>query len=165
MSLEQIPIWGPKPAPSHPQHPLGPITAAEITASAGFIKALWPSDTNLHFKTITLQEPDKADLVPFLVAEHAGLQPPSVERRAFVGYYIRNTEKLHEAVVNLTREEIEYNVRLGPNIHSSADGEEILFVEKIALADEGVKTELAKLKLPEGTVVICDPWIYGILNI
>lgn len=52
-------------------------------------------------------------------------------------------------------------MRLGPNIHSPGDGEEIILVEKIALEDEGVKAEIAKLKLPEGTVVISDPWIYG----
>jgi len=52
-------------------------------------------------------------------------------------------------------------VRLGPNIHSPGDGEEIIMVEKIALEDEAVKAEIAKLKLPEGTVVISDPWIYG----
>lgn len=34
-------------------------------------------------------------------------------------------------------------------------------MEKAALEDEGVKAELAKLQLPEGTVVISDPWIYG----
>jgi len=38
---------------------------------------------------------------------------------------------------------------------------EIVAIEKAALEDEGVKAELAKLKLPEGTVVISDPWIYG----
>jgi primary-amine oxidase len=50
---------------------------------------------------------------------------------------------------------------LGPNVHSAADGDEIVLVEKIALEDEGVKAEIAKLKLPEGTVMISDPWIYG----
>lgn len=46
-------------------------------------------------------------------------------------------------------------------MHSSGDGEEIIQVEKIALEDEAVKAEIAKLQLPEGTVVISDPWIYG----
>lgn len=46
-------------------------------------------------------------------------------------------------------------------MHSNADGDEIVTVEKIALEDEGVKAEVAKLQLPEGTVVISDPWIYG----
>jgi primary-amine oxidase len=70
-------------------------------------------------------------------------------------------DKLHEAVVNLTRGTVESHVRLGPNVHSNSDYGEILMVEKIVLEDEGVKAEIAKLKLPEGTVVVCDPWIYG----
>jgi primary-amine oxidase len=61
----------------------------------------------------------------------------------------------------LSHGKVESNVRLGPYIHSSADGEEIVRVEKIALEDENVKAEIAKLQLPEGTVVISDPWIYG----
>ena len=46
-------------------------------------------------------------------------------------------------------------------MHSNADGDEIILVEKVALEDEGVRAEIAKLKLPEGTVIISDPWIYG----
>jgi primary-amine oxidase len=57
---------------------------------------------------------------------------------------------------------IESNVRLGANVHSNADGDEILMVEKVALEDEGMKAAIAKLQLPEGSVVIVDPWIYGI---
>ena len=56
---------------------------------------------------------------------------------------------------------VEHNVRLGPNNHSWGDAEEIIEIERIALEDEKVKEEIAKLKLPEGTVVISDPWIYG----
>lgn len=63
--------------------------------------------------------------------------------------------------MNLSHRKVESNVRLGQNVHSNADGEEILMVEKIALADEKVKAEIAKLQLPEGAVVISDPWIYG----
>lgn len=73
-------------------------------------------------------------------------------------------DKLHEAIINLSSGFVERNVRLGPCIHSNADGDEIMAVEKIALADEGVKAEIAKLQLPEGTVLISDPWIYGMLN-
>jgi primary-amine oxidase len=63
--------------------------------------------------------------------------------------------------VNLTRRCVESNVRLGPNIHAPGDAEEILNIERIALADEGVQKEIAKLQLPKGTTVISDPWIYG----
>lgn len=64
-------------------------------------------------------------------------------------------------MVNLTQRCVERNVRLGPTVHAPGDAEEILKIEQIALADEGVKKEIAKLQLPEGAVVISDPWIYG----
>jgi primary-amine oxidase len=70
-------------------------------------------------------------------------------------------DKLHEAVVNLSLGKVASNVRLGPCVHSNADADEIINVERIALEDEGVKAEIAKLQLPEGTVIISDPWIYG----
>jgi len=63
--------------------------------------------------------------------------------------------------VNLSKGYVESNVRLGPNMHACADGEEIMRVEQIALEDEEVRREIANLKLPEGSVVVCDPWIYG----
>lgn len=52
-------------------------------------------------------------------------------------------------------------MRLGANEHGNGDYDEILQVEKNALEDERVKAEIAKLNLPEGTVVCADPWIYG----
>lgn len=63
--------------------------------------------------------------------------------------------------MNLTANKVESNLRLGPFIHAPGDGDEIIAIEKAMLEDEGVKAEIAKLKLPEGTVVVTDPWIYG----
>lgn len=54
-------------------------------------------------------------------------------------------------------------MRLGDNVHANGDGDEIVAIENAALADEGVKAEIQKLQLPEGAVVISDPWIYGTL--
>lgn len=56
---------------------------------------------------------------------------------------------------------MESNLRLGANVHGPGDAEEIMLVEQIALQDDGVKAEIAKLGLPEGTGIISDPWIYG----
>lgn len=66
--------------------------------------------------------------------------------------------------MDLSAGKVESNVRLGPNQHGNGDYEEILMVEKNALEDPGVKAALAKLQLPEGTVVCADPWIYGMLH-
>ncbi|KUI59977.1 Copper amine oxidase 1 [Cytospora mali] len=142
-------------------HPLGPLTAAEITQSSDLIKAQWPEGTKFQFKVVTLLEPLKDELVPYLDAEKAGQSPKPIERKSQVVYYLRNTDKLHEAVVNLTSNKVESNVRLGPFIHAPGDGEEIIALETAMLADPGVQAEIEKLKLPEGSVVVSDPWIYG----
>ncbi len=63
--------------------------------------------------------------------------------------------------MNLSDGKVESNLRLGPNVHSTADGREMVEVERVALTDLGVLAEIAKLELPEGTVVVSDPWIYG----
>ncbi|KAF2640209.1 hypothetical protein P280DRAFT_469912 [Massarina eburnea CBS 473.64] len=144
-----------------PEHPLAPLSATEITNAAAIIKASWPAHTDLHFKAITLEEPPKTEVVKYLEAEHNGSPRPSVSRRAFLNYYIRNTNKFHEAIVDLTSGRVLSNVLLGKFVHANGDGEEIVKIERIALEDEGVKAAIAKLQLPEGTVVISDPWIYG----
>jgi Cu2+-containing amine oxidase len=93
MSTEQIPISLPFVGSKKvvAQHPIGPLTASEISQSASLIKSVWPSGTNIQFKVITLQEPKKSELAPFLAAERAGASATSVDRRCFVAYYIRNT--------------------------------------------------------------------------
>lgn len=72
-------------------HPLSPLTAAEITRSSDLVRSLYPPKIDLHFKVVTLEEPEKCVVVPFLDAEHRGKPLPSIERKAFVCYYIRNT--------------------------------------------------------------------------
>ncbi|KAK5169128.1 uncharacterized protein LTR77_006437 [Saxophila tyrrhenica] len=150
-----------RPAKQSNTHPLAPISADEIKNAVSIIKSQWPADTDLHFKALTLHEPAKAEAVPYIEAEFHGGELPRIERRVFVTYYLRQTDKFHEAVVNLTNQSIEYNVRLGPNVHAPLDGEEIMEFERIAIEDPKVQTELEKLQLPEGSRVVCDPWIYG----
>ena len=92
MSTEQVtptPVIG--VAKQFASHPLSPLTAHEITRSADLIKGLYPAKTNFQFKAITLEEPEKAQLVPYLEAEHYGSKVPKIDRKAFVCYYIRNT--------------------------------------------------------------------------
>ena len=72
-------------------HPLSPLTSREIVKSAELIRGIYPQKTNLQFKIVTLQEPEKAQLIPFLESEHRGAQVPRIDRKAFVNYYIRNT--------------------------------------------------------------------------
>jgi primary-amine oxidase len=81
----------PRTAKSAPSHPLSPLSASELTSAAAIIKASWPAHTDLHFKVVTLEEPPKTEVLRYLDAEHNKKPLPSVSRRAFINYYIRNT--------------------------------------------------------------------------
>lgn len=155
------------PAASFPSlHPLTPLTPDEIRSCATALKAAYPPTADLQFKVITLSEPTKASLISWM--ERGGERPP---RRGYISYYVRNTSKLFEAYILLEEEErgggglvavLESNFRVKEGYHAHADGQEIVKVEEVVLQDEGVKAELAKLELPEGTVVISDPWTFCI---
>lgn len=75
-------------------HPLSPINPSEIRQAASILKSQWPSETDFWFKTITLQEPIKAETVPYLEAEKYGGALPHIDRRAFLTYYLRNTVRM-----------------------------------------------------------------------
>ena len=77
--------------PAYRSHPLGPLSAKEITLGRDLIVASWPAGTDCHFKAITLLEPAKAGLIPYLTAERLGQTPTDIDRRAFVVYYLRGT--------------------------------------------------------------------------
>ncbi|KAL8377312.1 hypothetical protein RB595_008142 [Gaeumannomyces hyphopodioides] len=147
--------------PPYQAHPLGPLSGDEISRSSSLIRAAWPEGTKFQFKVITLLEPAKAQLIPYLDAERKGQSPSGIDRRSFVVYYIRNTHKLHEAVVNLTQSLVESNVLLGPDKHANGDAEELTAIEESIFKHAELQAEIAKLKLPEGTVLTADPWIYG----
>ncbi len=91
MSTEIATDSAPQATKAVASHPLAPLSASEIANAASIVKASWPAHTDLHFKVITLQEPPKAEVLPYLEAEHAGNPLPRVSRKAFVNYYIRNT--------------------------------------------------------------------------
>lgn len=74
-----------------PSHPLGPLTADEISQSSALIRAQWPDATKFVFKIVTLLEPPKAELVPYLEAEKTGQTPTPIDRKSQIVYYLRST--------------------------------------------------------------------------
>lgn len=63
--------------------------------------------------------------------------------------------------MNLTTSNVEANAKLGPFIHPHSDGAETIAVEEALLAHPDVQAEITKLKLPTGSVIVADPWMYG----
>jgi primary-amine oxidase len=91
MSTEIATDAAPRTAKTVPSHPLAPLSATELKTAASIIRASWPARTDLHFKVVTLQEPPKVEVLKYLEAEHGNKSLPTVPRKAFINYYIRNT--------------------------------------------------------------------------
>lgn len=92
MSTEQVPFRSTLGQAKRPSsHPLSPLTSSEITNASSLVQKLWPSNIDLQFKILTLQEPEKTQVLPYLNAEHRGAKTPTIERKVFVCYYIRKT--------------------------------------------------------------------------
>lgn len=72
-------------------HPLAPLTSEEIRTASSVLKSIWPQNVDIQFKAVTLEEPPKAEVVPYLEAEHNGTALPHISRKAFISYYLRNT--------------------------------------------------------------------------
>lgn len=81
-----------KPSLSSQSHPLGPLDGQEISRAAALIKASWPEGTDCQFKSITLLEPAKAVLLPYLQGQRAGTSvSEKMDRKGWVLYYLRGT--------------------------------------------------------------------------
>lgn len=53
-------------------HPLAPLSRQEYMDARDAVVGLYGANQSLYFRAVHLHEPRKADLVPFLEAEHAG---------------------------------------------------------------------------------------------
>jgi primary-amine oxidase len=82
------------PAPGQ-QHPLDPLTAAEIDAAAALIKAEAAFPAGALFATLVLKEPNKSDV--------QGYRPgQAIARQAFAVVLDRPRNRTFETVVDLT---------------------------------------------------------------
>jgi len=82
--------------PAYQAHPLGPLSADEIKKASALVRQAWPEGTLFQFKAVTLLEPAKLELIPYLDAERKGQVPTDIDRRAFVVYYLKNTVRYAE---------------------------------------------------------------------
>ena len=149
-----------KMSTSIPKHPLDPLTADEILKVSALLKAHSPKQS-LHFKIITIIEPPKTQLRPFLKAERNGAIKENLTRKASSLYYHRGTADLFLAEVNLDSNSVESVKKLDPQFHGQNDIDESNGLRIACLRHPKVLEEIKKFKLPEHLEVVCDPWPYG----
>lgn len=142
-------------------HPLDPLTPAEIGLTAKLVKEANPPNT-VHFKHITLIEPSKKVLRPYLAAERANeRRHAALTRRATALYYHRGTADLFVATVDLGSAKVEQLEKLDPRYLGHADMDEVVEVRDKCMSHPKVLERIRQYGLPDNFAVVCDTWPYG----
>lgn len=139
-------------------HPLASLSEEEFKLSAKLARGCHDAGAKLRFKGIMLHEPSRKEMQQYRVEKEKGSYFPP--RKAWVNYYIAGTASFFELIVDLTKESVERKSEVPAQFHGPIDEDEYFNVERVALEDSRTKAEIEKLELPEGTVVVCDPWIW-----
>ncbi|KAJ0110303.1 Amine oxidase [Diaporthe amygdali] len=142
-------------------NPLLPLDSGEIQTVASLVRQHAGSNLQLHFKTITIEEPHRDDVQTYIEAKKKGLTPGVIERVAFVTYYIKGTDIFYEALVSISQNAVLRATRLPPQYHANIDENEMIEIADLALKHEKVQAALTELQLPAGYHVVIEPWMYG----
>lgn len=115
----------------------------------------------LIFRVITLSEPPKKDLIPFLQAEKVGKYAgPALPRVALAQFYLEHASQYRQAKVDLEKCML-YDLKDLNGRHAYSDAGEMKKCEKACLGDERVQAAIKALQLPDSAIVVCDPWTYS----
>jgi hypothetical protein len=134
--------------------------SANVSKVAEGLKSVFP-DRSIIFRAITLSEPPKADLIPYLEAERLGGQLPTAPPRvSLVQFYLDSSAHFQELKYNLDSGQI-FDKKDLSGTQSYTDTEEMQASEAACLADPRVQEEIKSLDLPEDAVVCVEPWTYG----
>ena len=134
------------------QHPLDPLTPAELEEAARIVRAAHDLGSGMRFETITLQEPPLSEDI-------AG--PP--ERLAFVAVYDTATAGMFEAIVSLADGAVRsWTPRLDARPRIAL--EEFLLGEQAVRNDPRFLAALARRGITDPSQVRVDPWSAGVFG-
>ncbi|RCI12257.1 hypothetical protein L249_0746 [Ophiocordyceps polyrhachis-furcata BCC 54312] len=147
-------------------HPLAPLSEPEFCRARDAVIKLRGPDEAMFFRSLYLEEPPKAEMIPFLEAEHAGSlkhDTPRPRRRARAEFDVIGTSHCVFTCVIVDVETGEIVSR------RTADGEafpsftptEFEICERVILDSPLFKEAMASFSLPDGFRVVVDPWPYG----
>ncbi|OAA43693.1 Copper amine oxidase [Metarhizium rileyi] len=144
-------------------HPFDPLRPEEITRAANAVRPVF-TGKSLNFRVVTLNEPPKNEMVEYLDREHRklpiGRAPTRCARVEVIAKSQDGKPELFELFVNLDEDKIMGQKRLDGK-HSYIDSDYMKEVEQACLADKNVQEEILKLRLPEGSTAIVEPWAYA----
>lgn len=149
-----------------PPHPLAQLSADEFRRARDIVRALHGSDTSIFFRAISLSEPAKADLTPFLEAEHSGNLTADTKRPPRLVLVEHDLVKPSEheyirAVVDIGSGDIVSKESAGNRSFAYYTPGEFGEFQDICLESDMFKDAMSEFVLPEGFTVSIDPWPYG----
>ncbi|BDD64240.1 hypothetical protein MAP00_009078 [Monascus purpureus] len=118
----------------------------------------------ITFKSISLHEPSKAILLPYLDAESEGVpvtQRPFVPRLATVIYSLENDRELFESAVSLDTGIEVALTQAAKGQHSPFDRDSQKEAPELILSHPEVQDKIKSLHLPTDAVVQVDTWPCG----
>ncbi|KAJ6164263.1 hypothetical protein N7470_002935 [Penicillium chermesinum] len=141
--------------PQGTPHPLDQLTIKEIPEVAKLVRE-YASPKTIKFNCITLREPRKAEY-------HAYRQGkiPAPDRRGFAIIIERETEKVAEVVVNLTKAKVEEWKEVS-DVMPTLTLEDLDVMERIARQDSRVIRACKELGITDMSKVFLDAWAIGI---
>lgn len=97
-------------------HPFDPITPGEITLATKILQAAFP-DVTLRYKKIDLQEPIKAEVVPYIEAERLGKPLPTKPTRLLqVLFHRMDTGAFFKGLLNADTKSVVYAKELPKDV-------------------------------------------------
>ncbi|TDZ32657.1 Copper amine oxidase 1 [Colletotrichum spinosum] len=148
-------------------HPLTALSESEFKTARDVVTKLFSNDESLFFRAIYLQEPKKADLLPFFKTEHsenATDSTPRPPRLARLQYDVIRSGRLPEytqSIVDVdTHAEVD-RIVAAPESQTGYIPDEFGAFQDACVASQLFKDAMSEFSLPENFAVTIDPWPYG----
>ncbi|HSK84715.1 MAG TPA: primary-amine oxidase [Rubrobacter sp.] len=134
-------------------HPLEPLMAEEISATTEILRTEQNLEESHRFVSVVLHEPPKEKILTFQDGD-------PVEREAFAILLDRSDGKAYEAVVSLSREEVQSFEHV-PGMQPPVILDEIFEFEQIVRENPEVQKALKKRGITAFEGLMVDPWSAG----
>ena len=134
-------------------HPLDPVSADEIRAAVGLLRAQGHAGKGWRIASVELREPAKDVVRSFAAGD-------PIRREAIVVCWDRADGMTYKALVSLTDAEVLSWLAL-PGKQANATVDEYHEVEAVVLADPGVRAALAARGFTDLELLLVDGWTFG----
>ena len=140
------------------QHPLDPLSPAELAVAVSIIRAHF-GDKKISFNTLTLKEPPKALMKPWLANPTTSPTPP---REAFFTVLESGINGIHEGALSLAESKI-LTIKFVTGFQPILTVEDLQSTESVVRADPNVieQCRISGIPADEMHKVYCDPWTIG----